>query len=121
MSESTEQVSVVKWFRAQYPKTRIISIPNGAQIAGSGKRKFGLINKYKAEGMTNGVSDLFICKPNELYAGLWLEMNDIRKTACSLSKDQKEFMQDMLAAGYHATWAAGFDQAREEIEKYMNT
>lgn len=120
MSESTEQVAVVSWFRLKYPKHHLIAIPNGQWIAGAGKRKFALINKYKAEGLTNGVSDLFLAASKNGYHGLWLEMKDKGKTESSVSKDQKSFIDDMRKAGYKAEWAAGFDQAKKIIEDYMN-
>jgi len=118
MSESNEQIAVVQWFRSQYPKYRIIAIPNG-QLVG-GKNKYALINKYKKEGMLPGVSDLFICVMKKNYAGLWLEMKDRKKTACSVSQDQKQWIYDMSEAGYRAEWAAGFEQAKKIIEEYFS-
>ena len=55
MSESTEQQAIVSWFAMQYPKYRLISVPNGQMIGG--KNKYALIAKYKAEGLTSCVSD----------------------------------------------------------------
>ena len=120
MSESTEQQAVIQWFRMQYPKYRLISYPNGQWLAGEGKRKLGLIRKYKAEGMTNGVSDLFLCVPMKGYHGLWLEMKDVGKGEKSLSESQKQWLADMHEQGYRAEWAAGFEQAKEIIAEYLN-
>lgn len=120
MSESDETALVVDWFRLQYPKVRIIGIPNGSWIAGTGNKKFALIAKYKKEGMTNGVSDLFICHSDGQNHGLWLEMKDKSKTASALSKEQKKWMDDMNTAKYVALWAAGADQAMKKIKDYMN-
>lgn len=117
MSESSEQQAVVQWFRLKYPNYRIIAIPNGSMIGG--RNKFALIKKYKAEGMTNGVSDLFICVPRNGYHGLWLEMKDKGKTASSVSSDQKEWLYDMRHVGYSAGWVAGFEQAKGIIEEYL--
>ena len=119
MSESDETAMVIEWFRLQYPKTRIIGSLNGAWIAGAGNRKFALISKYKKEGLTPGVSDLFVAHVNSTGAGLWLEMKDRGKTKSSLSQVQREWMQDMIDAGYHATWAAGADEAMKIISAYM--
>jgi hypothetical protein len=117
MSESTEQIAVVQWFRFQYPKYRLISVPNGQMIGG--RNKFALINKYKKEGMFPGVSDLFLCVPKNGYNGLWLEMKAKGKTASSLSSDQRLWLSDMVEIGYRAEWAAGFDQAKGIIEEYL--
>ena len=118
MSESTEQQAVIQWFNMQYPKYRLISVPNGQMIGG--RNKFALIAKYKAEGLTPGVSDLFLCVPRNGYSGLWLEMKARGKTASNLSPDQRIWLSDMEKIGYRATWAAGFDQAKEIIEEYLS-
>ena len=117
VSESSEQIAVVEWFRLQYPKYHLISIPNGQMIGG--RNKFVLIKKYKAEGMTNGVSDLFLCVPKNGYSGLWLEMKATGKKASSLSPDQRIWLSDMGKQGYKAEWAAGFEQAKKIIEEYL--
>ena len=117
MSESTEQQAVVQWFSMQYPKYRLISVPNGQMIGC--RNKFALIAKYKAEGLTPGVSDLFLCVPKNGYSGLWLEMKARGKGVSSLSSDQKLWLADMAKIGYRAEWAAGFEQAKEIIEEYL--
>lgn len=117
MSESTEQQAVVSWFNLAYPKYRLISIPNGQMIGG--RNKFALIAKYKAEGLTPGVSDLFLCVPKNGFHGLWLEMKDKGKGAKSLSKEQAAWLDDMRNMGYQAEWAAGFEQAKEVITNYL--
>lgn len=119
MSEHDEQVAVVQWFRLQYPQYRLIAIPNGQWIAGEGKRKHALINKYRAEGLTPGVSDLFLCVARHGRHGLWIEMKARGKTASSLSEAQKIWRDDMINAGYDAAWMAGFEQAKKLIEDYL--
>ena len=119
MSESTEQQAVIQWFRLQYPQYHLIAYPNGQWVSGTGNRRYALINKYKAEGMTNGVSDLFLCVPRGKYAGLWLEMKDVGKTESSLSPNQKQWMSEMNKIGYLAKWAVGFEIARDIIEGYL--
>ena len=120
MSESTEQQAVIQWFRLQHPLLRLISYPNGQWVQGSGVRRAGLIRKYKAEGMTNGVSDLFLCVPKGPHGGLWIEMKDKGKKEASLSKEQKGWLADMIRAGYQAKWASGFMEAKKIIEDYLN-
>jgi hypothetical protein len=119
MSESTEQQTLIQWFNIQYPQYFLIAYPNGQWVAGTGKLRYALIRKYKAEGMKNGVSDLFLCVRRAGYGGLWLEMKDRGKKASSLSKDQRQWLSDMREAGYMAEWAPGFDEAREVIERYL--
>ena len=121
MSESTEQQAVIEWFGYTYPKLHLIGIPNGQWIAGSTKkRKYALINKYKAEGMTNGVSDLFLCHSDGQHHGLWLEMKDQGKTISSVTNDQLEWIINMRKAGYCAIWVSGQDKAKAIITDYIN-
>lgn len=119
MSESTEQQAVVQWFRSQYPKLRLIAIPNGQWIAGVGKAKFALINKYKAEGLTNGVSDLFLAHSDGKHHGLWVEMKNVGKKLSDMSKSQLTWQKDMIKAGYIAELAIGQDSARKIITSYI--
>lgn len=121
MSESTEQQAVIQWFRLTYPKLRLIAIPNGQWIAGSTKKgKYALIAKYKAEGLTQGVSDLFLCHSDGEHHGLWLEMKDKGKTASSVTKEQKQWMNDMGQSNYLAMWASGFEEAQNIITDYIS-
>lgn len=117
MSESSEQKLVVQWFRLQYPGEIIFANLNGAWL--SGKNRFALANKYKAEGLLLGVSDLFIASAKQGYHGFFIEMKDKGKKSSSLSDAQKDFLADVDYLGYKAIWCAGFNQARKEISNYM--
>ncbi len=115
-TESQEQRLVVAWFKAQYPQYRLIAIPNGAWVAGIGNRRFALINKYKAEGMTPGVSDLYLCVSNKYHHGMWIEMKSKGK---KLSDNQAQWREDMILAGYCCITAYSFERAKAEIEDYL--
>ena len=67
-----------------------------------GRNKFALIAKYKAEGLTPGVSDLFLCVPKNGFHGLWLEMKDKGKSEKSLSSEQATWLDEMRKQGYAA-------------------
>ncbi len=119
-SESSEQQAVISWFRLQYKHYRLIGIPNGQWIAGTGARKFALINKYKAEGLYPGVSDLFLCVPRGRLSGMWIEMKKKGATVSSLSEQQKSWLNTMEIAGYAMGVGYGFEDARKKIEDYLN-
>ena len=63
------QKACIEWFRLQYPRLylNIFSIPNGS------KRDVISGYYYKSEGLTSGVSDIFIAVPSGLYGGLFVE------------------------------------------------
>ena len=127
MSESTEQQALIYWFRLQYPDKIIYANANAAWFGGieRGRRAaYGALRKR--EGLLAGVSDLFIPESKhyggcrELIArGLFLEMKDVKKTQCSVTPAQKQFLEDMRARGYEAHVAFGFEQAKVIIEYYM--
>jgi D-alanyl-lipoteichoic acid acyltransferase DltB (MBOAT superfamily) len=120
MSEKTEQKTLVKWFHYQYRPTKIIAIPNAQKHLRKSKNIFAIIKSMIAEGFVKGASDLFIAKASSGYHGMWLEMKDVAKSYKHVDDDQRQFIKDMLDAGYYATWASGFEQAQEKITDYMN-
>lgn len=119
MSESDCQKQVIQWFRLQYPDRVIFAIPNGAWLSGDVARRAILMNKAKGEGLLPGVSDLFIAYPVLCFHGLFLEMKDVGKTWCHVTKHQRGFMERVRKDGYCASWAAGFEEAKEGIEDYF--
>ena len=102
MSEHIEQVSLVNWFRFQYPKKLIFAIPNG------GQRNIVTASKLKAEGVVSGVPDLFVPEWN-----LWLEMK--KNKQARLSKNQEEIIKHLESIGHHVIIGYGFDDARKKI------
>ena len=114
MTESAEQKAVVQYFRAKWPKMKIHSIPNGQNIPSHQGRK-----KAKGEGLLAGVSDLFIPVPKGGKHGLYIEMKAKGKTKCSVSPEQKAFIEYAHWQGYAAEWCAGADAAIKIINDYM--
>lgn len=119
MSEKTEQKLLVAWFSYQHKPYKIIAIPNAQKFLSHARNIPMMINSMKSEGFVKGTSDLFIAKPVGNYAGMWLELKDKHKEYKHVEEDQRIFIQDMLDAGYYATWAAGFENAQREIDNYM--
>ncbi|MDH5182463.1 MAG: VRR-NUC domain-containing protein [Gammaproteobacteria bacterium] len=123
MSEHDHQVAVIQWFRAKYPKHKwcIFSNPNGAILCDLiPKKRVARMRYLMAEGFKKGVSDLFIAVPVGDKHGLWVEMKDVNKTLCSVSKDQMEHIELMTKMGYEAIWCAGSDIAIAAITTYMS-
>ena len=120
MSEKTEQKLLVAWFNYQYKPYKMIAIPNAQKFLGKAKNIFSMINSMVAEGFVKGTSDLFIAKPVGEYGGMWLEIKDKCKSYDDVEENQRKFIQDMLDAGYYATWAAGFENAQRVTKDYMN-
>ncbi len=70
----------------------IFAIPNG------GQRFPAVAAKLKAEGVSPGVPDLFVCVPSRGLHGMFLELK-VGKNRPSLS--QLDWMHKLRSAGYH--------------------
>ncbi len=72
----------------------------------------------KAEGMRSGVPDLFLPVARKGYHGMFIELK--RRRGGVVSKDQQQWLDDLREQGYHAIVCRGFDEAKEEIIKYLS-
>lgn len=102
-SEHLEQVRLVSWFRKTYPDVRIFAVPNGGARSGLQGVKF------KAEGVSPGVPDLFIPA-----WGLWVEMK--RSKGGTLSPEQRDWIAYLDDCGYQCIVGRGFEDAKRQIE-----
>ena len=114
MSESDEQAVVIKYFNLKWPEYKIFAIPNGTHIKSYAGRA-----KAKKEGLLKGVLDLMILVPRGGYHGCLIEMKAKGKTQCSVSPEQKAFIEYARWQGFKADWFAGADDAIEFINDYM--
>lgn len=114
-SEHTEQsqfMSVLRRLESRHPGLRwAFAVPNGF-LDTKGKR----LRAWR-EGMTAGVSDIFIPLPSKGFHGLFLEF---KKDGGTLTKPQKAFIADMRARGYKAEVAYGFRQGLEILRDYIH-
>ena len=119
MTEHQEQVAVIQWFRLQYKKYSgyLFAIPNGAHLAGDSRMRAIKMNNMKAEGFTNGVSDLFLMIPTFHHHGLFIEM---KAKGGKVSDSQKEFMSNASGMNYATVVCYGFEEAKKEINNYLH-
>ena len=107
------QVSMVNWFRLQYPSMRhnLFSVPNGERrdaVTGA---------KLKAEGVLPGVSDLILLKSNRFYGALLIET----KTKKGVQrKSQKEWEAKITADGYKYVVCRSLDDFIKVVTDYLN-
>ena len=110
--ESKLQIEVVKWFRLQYPKLTLFSVPNGA------KRNIVTATILKREGALAGVADLFLMYPSKTYHGLFIEMKIGKGVQ---SEAQKEFEKQCRQFGYKYELCYSFDDFINIIQDYLTT
>lgn len=119
MSESLHQQAVVQYFRGRYRDYLIYAVPNGAWLHGKELQRIKQMRKLKAEGLEPGVPDLCIAVPKGSFHSLYIEMKDQGKDEKSLSKEQKAKIHYLTWQGFKAVMCAGFDEAKEVIDRYM--
>jgi len=121
MSEHTEQAEVIQWAKDNefiYPELRwLYSSLNGIVIPAPPMVRAKIINYMKAEGMRNGIPDLFLPVARHGFHGLFVEMK--RTDGGVISPEQKEFMEFAAAQGYLDKICYGCDEATEALEWYL--
>lgn len=131
MTELELQTQVADYLRLQYPNVLFHS------DFGSGiKLTMGQAAKQKRlQGGRRAWPDMFIAEPKTIttdgdkyrFAGLFLELKRdgtrLKKKngdwASEHIKEQRDVLFDLLARGYLAEFAVGFDEAKKIIDEYL--
>lgn len=119
-TEDKEQEAVIEW-AAWHPGIAdvLIAIPNGAHLAGDSVQRAKQMKRLKKQGLKPGVSDLFLAKPMQHYAGLWIEMKRQPGAKPRVSVDQLDWLYLMQEKGYCTALCYGADQAIQAIQDYL--
>lgn len=110
-SEHDLQTACVNWFRYQYPKLLIYSIPNG------GQRNAIVAAKLKAEGVLAGVPDLHVPVAVGKYHGMYVEMKVGRNKP---TENQLNVMAKLQEQGYYCAVCNSFDNFMATVNGYLN-
>lgn len=122
-SEALLQQQVCDYLRMQYPNVIFRS-----DFASGMKLSIGQAIKHKRLQSSRAWPDLFIVEPVEPYGyiGLFIELKavNIYKKDGSLLKnehlaEQEACMQQLRERGYAATFAVGFEDAKQVIDTYL--
>lgn len=107
-------------FRDDFIEKLLFAVPNGMWIGGT--NKFALMNKYKAEGLQVGVSDIIYLQPRGGYNCLTIEMKaiDRRNDKDAVTPEQSEFLEAVNGAGGIGEVCYGCDEAIKLFTRYMN-
>ena len=123
MSEAIEHTMLCNYIRSNFPHLVFLSDASGIKMT------MGQAIKWKGMRSSNGIPDLIILYPNSIYHGLVIELKKtgekIYKKDGSLKtehlREQDEVLRNLRARGYYATFAIGFEQARNIFYQYMKT
>lgn len=95
----------------------LLAIPNG------GHRHIAVARKMKAEGVRAGVPDLLLPVPRGQYHGLFIELKAPKEPGQRpgrLSEAQYDWNRKLDAQGYWVETCYGWEEAKAEIEEYLN-
>ncbi len=113
--ESVEQKTLMQWARfnlTMHPELKLLyHIPN------EGLRSYRTGRELKAQGMKSGVPDICLPVPRGKYAALYIELK--RRKGGKVSDTQQEWISDLNKAGNRAVVCKGWEEAAEEIIKYL--
>jgi len=115
MSEHDEQVNLFAW--ARYMETKIPELKSMFHIPNGGHRHKAVAAKMKAEGVKAGVPDILLACPRDGFHGLFIEMKAGKNRT---TKNQNEWIQRLLGAGYLAVVCYSFEEAKKEIMDYLD-
>lgn len=121
--ESDIQQAFVFWFSVAYKEhfDNLVSIPNGAHMAGAkvikGKRVNVQAARMKREGMKAGAADLALFLMRGGYGALFIEMKTPTGRA---SEEQIQFGRTMIKSGYAYVICKGRNEAEKAVNDYVN-
>ena len=115
-NENELQEQFFTWLTAIGVRDYAFAIPNGMHVGGGLRRRSIYIAALKRQGLTPGVSDVFISLPRGKYHGLYLEL---KYGTNKMTAQQRAFQALMEAAGYAVGEARTLDQAKEIVGNYL--
>lgn len=104
--EEDEQAAFLDWFRVVFPSQVIFSVPN------AGKRKAGMINQLKREGLLPAAPDLVIM-------GWKLAIEMKRKNGRGPTVDQQTVHAALRDNGVTVLVCYGADDAKRQVEQFV--
>lgn len=114
-SEATEQERLISWAQRQYnkyPELKLLyHVPNG------GSRNTLEAANLKRQGVKAGVPDLCLPVARQGHHGLYIEMKWGQN---KVTKNQKQWLDDLQQQGYETTVCYGADEAIRVIKEYLD-
>lgn len=112
--EDAAQMALMRWagfMSNRYPELDLLfHVPNG------GKRNAREAARFKALGVKAGVPDLFLPVVRGDFHGMFVEL---KAKGGRLSDNQKSWLTKLGKQGYYAVVCYGFEDAADEIIKYL--
>ncbi len=117
--EHWEAVALMQWWaiesdRLGRPQECLMAIPNQGRSGGWRSARRGAY--MKVEGLRPGAPDYFLAIPVHDHPGLFIEL---KAKKGRVSDSQKKMIEILKQNGYHAVVCYGWEEAKNEIQKYL--
>lgn len=112
MSENYEQKQLIQWCRTRPELQYLFHIPNES-VGGQ-----GWMIRNRQMGVKSGVPDLMLPIPSQGYHGMFIEM---KAKGGRVSDVQSKWLEALNQFGYLAVVAYGWEDARCQILKYLQS
>jgi hypothetical protein len=115
-TEAQEQKALFEW--AAYSTSRHPELALLFHIPNEARRSYSLGREMKAQGLRSGVPDICLPVPRGGYGALYIELKRCKDGR--LSDNQRGWLNGLNRAGNKAVVCRGWEEARQQIEMYLN-
>ena len=114
--EKDEQILLFEWAEyavGKHPELALMyHVPNG------GHRNAAEAHYLRLQGVRAGVPDICLPVPRGGYGALYIELKRLK--GGRVSEEQRAWIDALNRAGNYAVVCKGFDEAKTQIENYLN-
>lgn len=109
--EEDEQTELARWLDNQ----GIL----WAHIPNERKASLAVLSSLARQGLKKGFPDNFIAVARGKWHGLFIELKRVKKCLSVRSKEQREWIKQLNAAGYKALFCYGAEEAKKAVSEYL--
>ena len=90
-----------------------------AHIPNERKASVAVLSSLARQGLKKGFPDNFIAVARGKWHGLFIELKRVKKCLSVRSKEQREWIKQLNAAGYKALFCYGAEEAKKTVLEYL--
>lgn len=90
-----------------------------AHIPNERKASLAVLSSLARQGLKKGFPDNFIAVARGKWHGLFIELKRVKKCLSVRSKEQREWIKRLNAAGYKALFCYGAEEAKKAVREYL--
>lgn len=90
-----------------------------AHIPNERKASLAVLSSLARQGLKKGFPDNFIAVARGKWHGLFIELKRVKKCLSVRSKEQRQWIKQLNAAGYKALFCYGAEEAKKAVREYL--